>query len=169
MSAWLLALMLVVAPPGRTPSRETAEAGAIRYAAIAEAVAAVVAEEPPLFGGRLGRERTAALLVAIAVHESGLRLDVDNGTTRGEGRDVCLLQIRARSREEADEIAHDRRACLRLGLSFARRSMIACAASPLNERLGAYASGSCSRGLLESRAMMQSARRLFARHPPGAS
>ena len=166
LTTWILTVLLAVAPPGRTPRIESAEEGRARYATIAADLDAVVTAESPLFGGRLGRARTAMLLAAVAFHESGFRRDVDEGRTRGSGLDVCIMQIRARSVAEADTIAHDRRACLRLGLSFVRRSMMACRESPLDDRLAAYASGSCSRGLPESRAMMGWAQRTFARHPP---
>lgn len=163
MNAWLLTIMLAVAPPGRTPWRESEEAGRARYMEIAADIETVVAAEPPMFSGAHGRELTGLLVLAIAVHESGLRLDVDTGATRGGGKDVCLMQLRGFR-------PTDRRDCLREGLRLARKSFAACAGKPLRERLAAYASGSCTSGLVESRSMIDAWGRWSARWPaPGGS
>jgi hypothetical protein len=159
MAAWIFALLIAVSPPGRVPARETLEAGEARYHAIAEDVAAVVAEAPPVFGGARGREQTAALLVAVAALESGLRLDVDTGAKRGALRELGMWQLMPPGPTTRREQAA-------LALERMRRSFAACHASPVAERLAAYTSGSCSRGLTESRARVDLARRLVARHPP---
>lgn len=148
-------------PPGRVPTRETYDAALVRYASIAEDILAEV-RASPIYSGPRGEAASAALLAAIAIHESGLRLDVDEGITRGEGLDVCLLQLRGVS----PEILNDRRACLREGIRRVKRSLRACAKSPAREQLGVFTSGSCERGLHDSRAMMDLARRLLAGHPP---
>jgi hypothetical protein len=145
MAAWLLALLLAAVPPGLVPARETEEAARERYASIAEDLAAVTTSRTE-----------ASLLIAVAVHESGLRLDVDQGLTRGGGRDVCLLQLRS----PPAAALTDRQACLRAGLRLVRASLAACRAAPERDRLAQYASGSCSAGLRESRAIMDSWRRL---------
>lgn len=161
MTAWLFALLVAVAPPGRVPERETEAAAIVRYQAIAEDLDAVTAEQAPLFPGPDGRAMTAGLLVAIAVHESGLRLDVDQGATRGGGQDVCLLQLRS----PRHDVATDRRACFREGLRLARQSFAACRALERRDRLAAYASGSCAAGRRESRAILDSWRRMLFAHP----
>lgn len=162
MAAWIFALLLAVSPPGRVPARETAEAGEVRYRAIADDVAAVVASSPPIFSGDLGRERTAALLVAVAALESGLRLDVDDGRKRGPARECGLWQ----TMPVAGRCPETRRAGAVLALERMRRSFAACHARPVAERLAAYASGRCDAGLAESRARVELARSLVARHPP---
>ena len=154
---WLLQAMVALAPPGLVPTRETAEAGHARYATIVADMESVLTEAH-------GTDGEAAMLLAIAYHESGLRADVDAGTTRGGGLDVCLLQIRA-SKLEADELARDRRACLRKGLRLARGSIRACAKNPREEQLAAYASGSCTRGAKESRAFYALTRRVLGYKP----
>lgn len=146
MTAWLLSLMLALVPPGKVPARESAEAGFARYQDIAADIASVTHDR-----------RTAALLVAIAVHESGLRLDVDTGATRGPApyRACGLWQLVgvdcSLSRRELAALARER----------ALGSLGACIASPERFRLAAYASGSCSRGLPESAAMIDSWKRML--------
>jgi hypothetical protein len=147
MIAWILSLLLAAVPPGRVPERESAEAGAARYQAIAEDIAATTSSK-----------RTAALLVAVAVHESGLRLDVDTGATRGDGGRACgLWQLQGTScdlprREQAG-----------IALARVQRSFRACSGNDDRFRLAAYASGSCDKGWPESAAMVDSWRRLLAR------
>jgi hypothetical protein len=150
MIAWLVALLVAVVPPGKVPARESAEAGLERYESIAADIATVTRSP-----------RTAALLVAVAVHESGLRLDVDTGETLGDaGRARGLWQLQGipadLPRVEQAAIALDR----------IQRSHKACAGNADRFRLAAYASGSCSRGLPESAAIVDSWRRMLGAHPP---
>lgn len=157
MIEWLFAAMVALAPPGRVPSRESEEAGRARYLEIARDVETVVRDAK-------GNDSEAAMLIGIAFHESGFRLDVDQGTTKGGGVDSCLMQIRPRTAREAEELL-DRRTCLRRGLMLARRSLGACASSPVADRLAAYASGSCSRGQPQSRALYALTRRVLGYRP----
>lgn len=167
MAAWILVLLLAIAPPGRTPARESAEAGRARYEAIAADIAAVVEDpdEAPLFGGPLGRERTAALLVAVAYMESGLRVDVDTGSRRGDGGRSCTLWQLQRGRLGCAPLLADRRLAAREALHAMRLSQGACR-GPIDRMLGAYAAGSCDRGAVASRARVHLAQRIFAAHPP---
>lgn len=109
----------------------------------AESIAEDIAQET-------ASRREAALVLAVMAHESGFRLDVDEGLARGEGRDTCLMQIRT----ARQDIATDRRTCIREGLRLIRSSLTRCG------DLRAYASGSCLGGARESRAMMAVAERL---------
>ncbi|HEV8462117.1 MAG TPA: hypothetical protein VGQ38_15565 [Gaiellaceae bacterium] len=122
-----------------------------RYAAIADDLAEVT-HDP----------RTAALLVALAVHESGFRLDVDNATTLGDaGRSCGLWQLGSvdcQTTSRADQA--------RIALARVRRSFRACSANDERFRLAIYASGSCDRGRRESAAVIDSWRRILAAHPP---
>lgn len=150
MTAWILALLLAAVPPGKVPERESAEAGLERYESIAADVAA--ATRSP---------RTAALLVAIAVHESGLRLDVDTGATLGDGgraRGLWQLQAIPADLSRLDQA--------RVALARVERSHKACASNPDRFRLAAYASGACSRGWPESAEIVDSWRRMLGAHPP---
>src|SRR5512139_1111558 len=105
---------------------ETDDAKRARLTSIAEDAAAVALDPDvrPLFAGPLGREATAAAILAVAYHESGFAADVDSGrcyrvgafkSRCDHGRAVCLMQI-----QNAD-IA-DRRECFRVGLAGLRRS-----------------------------------------------
>ncbi len=167
MTSWLFALLLAVAPPGRVPARETEEAARVRYLDIATDIASVASDpaEAPLFGGALGRERTAALLAAVAYMESGLRLDVDDGRTRGDSGRSCTIFQLSRGRKACAPLLADRRAATREALHSMRRSAAACP-GPVEGMLRAYAAGRCSAGEDESRARVQLAQRLFAGHPP---
>jgi hypothetical protein len=160
MVAWLFALLIAVCPPGKVPERETRAAALVRYESIAEDIAAEV-HASPIYDGARGEAASAALVAAVAIHESGLRLDVDEGITRGDGLDVCILQLRGAPLA----VLTDRRACIREGIRRLKRSLRACRSRPPRDRLGVYTSGSCSRGLKESRAMMDLAQRLLAAHP----
>lgn len=150
MADWLLALILTYRP-------DPNPADATRYAAIAGDIAAVIDEtRPPQ------PESLALTTLAIAIHESGLRAEVDDGRERGGGIDVCLMQIRTNKRR-ADQLAADRRECLRVGIRIARGSLSACASSPWADRLAAYASGRCDAGRKESREIMDIRARLADR------
>lgn len=141
MADWLLALILTYRPDP-TPS------DAARYASIAQDIAAVIDEtRPPR------PEDLALTTLAIAIHESGLRAEVDDGRERGHGVDVCLMQIRT-TRTRADQLAANRRECLRVGMRIARGSLSACSRSPWADRLAAYASGRCDAGRQASREIM---------------
>lgn len=174
MAPWLLAIMLLVAPPGRVPARESEADGRARYAVIAEDVAAVASDstELPLFGGKRARERTAALLLSVAYLESGFRLDVDDGRTRGDGGRSCTLwQLNAgRGRVQGfscGELLANRRRAAKIALWAMRRSAAACP-GPVDLMLRVYASGSCAKGERESADRVHLAQRWFAAHPPPA-
>ena len=154
---WLLALALQFAPPSqalRFPGYdETADATRVRYAAIAEDIAAVTQEHEPLPG--LSRSESAAFVLAMAVGESALAIDADKGPCfRGRhlgrnyagrcdsGRAVGVLQVQL-SAGRAEHFA-DRRKLLTAGLKALRGSLLACWRLPVDERLAAYGSGSCS-------------------------
>ncbi len=151
LSAAVLAVMLQIAPPEKARAlpghEETDDARRDRYASIAEDIAATG-------GDREG----AALLLAVAFHESGFAHDVDTGRCyRGpgyerrcdSGRAVCLVQLQL-PRLEREEARTDRRACLTRGLAAIRRSLATCAKSIPAHRFAGL-SGSCSRGLAGSR------------------
>lgn len=189
--AWVFAILLLISPPERrsefqkntsrvlpTEQRETTEEGRARYEAIARDLTAVVFEEEtkPLFPGKRGRERTVAVVLAVAQLESGFRKDVDLGAGRlgrgDHGRSWCLMQVQAgttgtvpsgsaitRGYTGADLVA-DRKKCFRAGIEMLRQSLSACKDQPLKDRLAVYASGSCDKGLAESRVRMALAGRI---------
>ncbi|HSM93371.1 MAG TPA: hypothetical protein VLT47_10845 [Anaeromyxobacteraceae bacterium] len=147
----LLALSPPDAPHMALPGwAETVEARRARYASFAEDVGAVV--DRACRDRELGCSRWAlAVLLGIAIHESGLAPDVDAGRCyRGSGFEgrcdggasVSVWQLRAGG-EEAALYARDRRAAAREALRRAGRSWNACRRNPTAERLAAYAGGKC--------------------------
>ncbi len=165
MTPWILSLMLAALPPARQ-APETEDAARARYEAIAGDIAEVVASEPPLFKGKVGRERTAALLLAVAFHESAWRLEVDTGLSRGDaGRSCTLWQFNLGRGELCDELLQDRKKAVRKALDFVRRSQRACR-GPVENMLRVYASGSCERGQTASKTRVETAQRWFAARPP---
>lgn len=157
--AWALSLVLWKASP--LPAKGYEETPAVRQARIEAIAADVVAvafdpAESPLFGGRLGRARTAAALLAVAYHESGFARDVDLGpcspSPRGRcdgGASACILQIRVGAGTTREgwtraELFTDRQKCFRAGLHLMRRSAGACARDGADHLFDAYAGGSCS-------------------------
>lgn len=102
--AWMVALIVSVAPVGARPAtpegKETQAETYERYNEIAQDLVTVVYDEKelPLFKGPQGRAKTALLLLAIAKYESSFRKDVDYGLGdkgRGDGgQSWCLGQIK---------------------------------------------------------------------------
>jgi hypothetical protein len=174
MVTWIFSLLVFLAPPEHRAAlpaypgwQETAGQRAARYQSIAEDIAAV-ATDP----------REHALLVAVAYHESGFAPDVDLGPCyRGPRNDsprcdgglaASMWQIRA-SHEERQELFADRRRAAARALGAMRRSAKHCALKHGREAgLRAYASGSCERGVEESRVMVRLTLRLLAVRPPPA-
>jgi hypothetical protein len=168
--AWALAIMLAWAPPGRSRIKEaveTPEAGAARYAEIAREAAQVVFDpaERPMVAGPRARSQSLALLLSVALHESGFRRDVDLGLgplARGSGTDSCLMQIRVGKGQTPEGWAHadlvaDRKKCFRAGLRLLRRSIGACRSLPPLDWLSAYARGQCTRDEPVSHALISPA------------
>jgi hypothetical protein len=107
---WMVDRMLVWSPAGVTyykDAKETYEEGKTRYESIADDILSVAYDptEKPIFGGQYGRAMTAALIAALAMHESYFRKDVDEGigpAARGDsGESWCIAQIRM-GKPEAD-------------------------------------------------------------------
>lgn len=157
LAATILAVMLSLPAPRAMPGHnETADQRRDRYASIAADVASVAEDA-----------ESAALLLAVAYHESGFARDVDIGPCyRGpgwerrcdSGRAVCLTQLQLPRAERARAVA-DRRVCLTLGLAAARRSLATCRHLAPELRLAGL-SGSCSRGWAGARRMHSLRRRM---------
>ncbi len=191
--------LTTTSPPGRPSfipeNQETKEERIARYETIARDVYVVVKEEPSLFGGKYGKGRTATVLLAVALMESGFHKNVDFGLgklARGDnGNSWCLTQQnigtgrtmswnKAKQRwaragdppEEVEqgwtgpELVTDRQKCLRVALRGIRSSFNACREYPLPERLRSYASGTCKAGGEASAKRMNFAARWFDNHRP---
>lgn len=134
----------------------------------------------PIFSGSRGRSKTVSLLLGIMLWETGFRRDVDYGLgkyARGDqGKSWCLMQLNigtgrtpawnvVENRMPTDtdpesdvfpgytgpELVSERTACISEGLKVVRRSFNSCRNLPLDLKLSAYASGSCSKGGDKSR------------------
>jgi hypothetical protein len=97
---WVINRMLIWAKPGKSfypMAGETFEEGKLRYESIATSILSTVVKEKPIFPGKTGRIRTAALMLSIAMFESGFRRDVDlNLGTNGRGdggKSWCMMQV----------------------------------------------------------------------------
>jgi len=184
---WILSLLTLALPPERIAAmpgwEETPAAREARYSEIAADVAAVVyaPDAVVLYAGPRARARTAALLVAVAVLESGLAADVDRGPCyRGRdgrgprcdrGRAFGLWQVHDPS------VQGDRRAAARAALRLMRGSFGVAAgmgrdrgwdaATVAAHRLDVYAGGGSSQAAHRlGAARLALADRLAAR--PGA-
>ncbi len=189
---WLLALMVAFAPPERAARHdqfpgweETPDQRRERYAMIGRDLYEFVydPETKPIFGGKKGRARTAALLLAISYHESGFAKDVDIGPCyRGKngqsarcdsGISACMMQIHIGNGQTVEgwtkkDLFADRKKCFAAGLRLIRKSFSACRKLPMKHRLNAYASGSCSKGQAGSERLMALADKFTTRLPlPG--
>lgn len=178
LGAWLLSVMLSAVPPGKSrfprEAIESAEAGRARYEAIAETVARVAFDEAekPLYDGPRARERTAALLLALAYHESSFRRDVDYGVgphAHGGGPYHCLLQIRVVDRTPEGwtgrDLVTDREKCIRAGLHLLQRSRNHCKKQGPDAWLRLYASGHCTRGRVAVEKRLDTLARWLKKHP----
>jgi hypothetical protein len=173
--------MLVTVPPGnkRGPehARETPAHAKVRYAAIAHAIAKVSLDpkEKPLFAGRDGRVRTAALMLAVALHESHWRRDVDLGlgpkARGGGGRYHCLMQIgvpRGKTPEgwTPRQLVRCRERCFRRGLHLLQRGRRLCDKKGPRAFLNHYGSGYCHAGRKAGRKRWRTFEKWLREHPP---
>lgn len=109
------------------------------HAVISEVIANVVQEELPLFRDDQDRQKTAALVLAVAWREGSLGLRVLGDCTeskpgtpcRGAARSFCTLQLHASS-GGSPALNDDPALCIRTGLAMLRTSMRVCASSPLS-------------------------------------
>jgi hypothetical protein len=150
--AWVVGLLVALEP--QAPWRGT-------YGKTAEAIARA-AESDPLFGDH-GEERTAALLVAIAWHESRFKPNAVSANKQY----VCLFQIDKRHLSDPDKALADQETCTRAAMKIIRASLEKCASKPENDRLAIFMSGACDRGVAESRYRMFLAQKLVKEHPMG--
>jgi len=165
--AWLLALALQFAPPAKAhqfPGWEETEAErTARYALIAQDIYDVVydKENKPIPG--MSRARTAAFMLALAIGESGLDKDADQGPCYREegwklrcdgGNAASMWQVMVgkgfvfykdgKTRLYQKHLFKDRKKALWVALRAARGSFWACRKLPPKLRLSVYGGGSCS-------------------------
>ena len=148
--AWVTGLLVALEP--QAPWRDT-------YGRTAEAIARV-AESEPLFEEH-GEERTAALLVAIAWYESRLKPTAKSAN----GQWFCLYQVDKRHLPDPQKALDDPEVCTRAAIKIIRASLQKCATRAPEERLAAFMSGTCDKGLPDSRYRSFLAAKLVREHP----
>ena len=135
-----------------------------RYWSIAQDIAAAAQEVPTKPGG-LADEDEAALLLALAIGESGLSLDVDRGPCYRKGKwfarcdggsSFTIWQLKPIRFDGAlrtgKELQSDRALAARVALWLARGSLGQCRKLEPRDRLSAYGAGYCKEGLASVRA-----------------
>jgi len=176
-------------------AKETRSAALVRYESIATDVADVVWRNKPLFPGTDGRLQTAALIVSTMRFEGSFRKDVDTGAgklSKGDHeKSVCLMQIHVGkkrttpwnfvrdrfavatdpSREivqgwNAKELLADRKKCIEAGYRIMSESFHRCSNLPLDGRMRAYVSGSCTKGVTQSHNRIKLAHQWYKMHKP---
>lgn len=180
LATWLLTVMLVTVPPGKSrvpqEARETAVQGKARYAAIARTIAQVSLDpkEKPLFSGPDGRRKTAALMLAIAYYESHWRRDVDLGigprARGGGGRYHCMMQIGVPKGKTPEgwtpkQLVQSRQRCFRRGLHLLQRGRRLCDSAGPRAFLNHYASGYCNGGKKAAAKRWRTFDRWLREHP----
>ena len=147
---WVVGLMVALEPSAswRPTFEKTAEA------------IARVAESEPLFDDH-GEERTAALLVAVAWYESRLK---PNAKSK-DGQFVCLYQVDKRHLADPQKALDDPEVCTRAAVKILHASFQHCVKRPLDERLAQFMSGTCDKGLNDSRYRMFLGGKLLRDHP----
>jgi hypothetical protein len=160
MIAWILSLMIALQP--QAPWRET-------YEDTAKAIATVVNEEPALFAGKDGKEKSAALLVALAWAESRF----NQKAVGDHGHSMGLYQIFHTNLPTPEgfgknDILGNALNATKVAHRMLKQSMAVCGRKPVEERLGWYASGdaACSKGLSESRFRVGLAFKVYKANPP---
>lgn len=109
-----------------------------------DAIVHVVEDERPLFTDDSSREKTIALLVAVAWREGSLREKVSGdcvektkeGACIAHPRSFCTMQVHASSGGN-ESLNEDPQKCIRTGMALLRHSMKVCAEHPI----AFYASG----------------------------
>lgn len=145
MSALYLTAVEQASPSSRPqfPGHEETEVETrARYADIASDIVRVAGEQPPPRG--MSRADGAALLLAMAIGESGLSADVDNfDCYRESGWEARCDYGESRSLWQTKEICATRLDCARAAYRQLRASLGACASMVPEYRLSAYGSGRC--------------------------
>jgi hypothetical protein len=149
---WVVGLMVALEPSA--PWRGT-------YEKSAEAIARVAESEPLWGASEQGEERTASLLVAIAWYESRLK-------PTAKSKDVqflCLYQVDKRHLADPQKALDDPEVCTRAAIKIVRQSLEHCAKLPADDRLAQFMSGTCDKGIADSRYRMFLGGKLLREHP----
>jgi hypothetical protein len=154
LTSWILSLMIALQP--QAPWRDT-------YPTTASAIDQAVQEQPSLFPDDAdGREKTAAILVALAWFESTFKPNA----VAAQGRLRGLYQIGGKG-----DLSDPLRAS-RVALELIRESFRLCHSRPVGDRLAVYAAGGTSckdpgtEPLKKSRLRVSKGMWLLKKYPP---
>ena len=144
---------------------ERHEVTVVRYAEIAETIATIALEEPPVFDGDEGtaRVRTALLLASIASYESHYAARVDDCRVSRGGALGLWQTVAPRAK-----VCTSRVSAAHLALAMVRQSFTVCAKYEELDRLGFYTDGVCHRDWGRSRWRVGRAVRWWRKFPPPA-
>ena len=146
MTAWVLALLVLMQPQATWRATYEATAGAIAEASV----------QSPLFAGADGPAKTAALLVSVSWFEARYNPVAvgDNGHSHGlfQASRVPVVDVEVQ---------------VRGALAAMRESFRICGSRRAEDWLAFYASGSCTNagGILASRHRMGLAMKIWREHP----
>ena len=164
MSAWVLSLLVSIAPPEKLAAlpqfpgwEESAVASRARLSSVADDITeAVLSGEPLGFQGKHAAEEMARLLVALAGAESRFAPDVDGfacyrgpgqASRCGGGRYVTIWQLDPKVVAQVEHIdpatLKDRKVAARIAIRFARRSRATCRRLGPNAALDIWVGGHC--------------------------
>lgn len=187
LAEWVLSAALTFAPIETRPQfkgyEESRDEAFSRYISIAADIAAAAEENAK--SERAAKER-AALLLAVAIGESGLSADVDRGpcyrkggykTRCDSGTSFTLWQMKAalvdgKPMRAAELVGHDkRRTAARAALRALLGSLGMCRKLPAEDRLSGYGAGRCIEGHKGVRARWALYQRVLTHEvtPQGAS
>jgi len=161
MVAWIVTLLVAVAPPVSRCYGEAQDHYEQRLSEIVDAAAASVFDlnEERLVGGEWGYELSLMRVLAVASHESmGFNERVDDGRQRGDsGASGCLMGIMGNAQGEAEgwtikELTNERLLCFLVGYHRMKLSQRVCGCGV--NSLAVYASGRCDWGRKESKDMV---------------
>jgi hypothetical protein len=163
LSAYVLSAMVSWVPVEEHASFERREITVQRYEAIAQTIAKVAADEPPVFDGDedSARARTALLLASIASYESHYAARVEDCRVANAGALGLWQTVAPRSK-----VCSGREAAARLALGMVRQSFEQCKKHEELDRLAFYTDGFCKRDWGRSRFRVGRALRWWRASPP---
>lgn len=95
LALYVLSLLLVIAPPGKLPERETRDAGAARYEVAAQSIADAAHFHAALWPQ--GPVDLARVMVTQAYWSTGFQVEIQNCGKRGPAGEVSLADVQIRT------------------------------------------------------------------------
>ncbi len=182
LAKWILAVLLVIAPPAKlapaaphTP--ETIEEMTARYEVTAQKMAETIADRGPLFKGSDGVYKTAATMIGIMKFESEMAEDVATGKRTGDrGKSWCYMQIMIDGKTNiwgddemktwtGRDLVDDWKKCFAVAHDILRYSLRACWNFKNGDILSGYTVGKCQENERHARNRWNYAQWILRSHP----